>query len=130
MYNYIMKDRDIKNKSPDKQKRIIQTYVEKVLIFNNSIDIHLIVTKNGADEGNRTPVASLGSWSSTIEPHPQMKVLLYTGLYYYIRFLNTSQLFHGFFHHSRNLPACRFGDGCYRYSQTLCKGDDKKTLCL
>lgn len=26
---------------------------------------------SGADEGNRTPVASLGSWSSAIEPHPQ-----------------------------------------------------------
>lgn len=72
MYDYIMKDSDIKDKSPEEQKRIIQTYVEKVVIFNDSIDIHLIVTKNGADEGNRTLVASLGSWSSTIEPHPHM----------------------------------------------------------
>ena len=71
MYDYIIKDRDIKNKSPENQKKIIQTYVEKVVIFNDHIDIHLIVTTNGADEGNRTLVASLGSWSSTIEPNPQ-----------------------------------------------------------
>ena len=30
------------------------------------IDLHV-----GADEGNRTPVSSLGSLRSTIEPHPR-----------------------------------------------------------
>lgn len=46
----------------------------------------------GADEGNRTPVASLGSWSSAIEPHPHVRVpLLSAGLYYYIRFQQGSQ---------------------------------------
>lgn len=30
----------------------------------------------GADDGNRTRVASLGSWNSTIELHPQTTILL------------------------------------------------------
>lgn len=84
MYDYIMKDRDVKKKSPEAQKRIIQTYVEKVVIFNDRVDIHLIVNKSGADEGNRTPVASLGSWSSTIEPHPHKRSLTHAGPFYYI----------------------------------------------
>lgn len=33
------------------------------------------VFQHGADEGNRTPVASLGSWSSTIEPHPHNRLI-------------------------------------------------------
>ena len=53
MYDYIMKDRDVKKKSPEAQKRIIQTYVEKVVIFNDRVDIHLIVNKSGADEAFR-----------------------------------------------------------------------------
>ncbi len=37
---------------------------------------------NGADEGNRTLAAGLGSRSSTIEPHPHV-ALFPMGLVYY-----------------------------------------------
>jgi site-specific DNA recombinase len=53
---YLQKDADIKNKSPEKQKRIIQTYVKKVIVYENTIDINTIVTLAGGGEGNRTPV--------------------------------------------------------------------------
>lgn len=36
---YLQKDADIKNKSPEEQKRIIQAYVKKVIVYENTIDI-------------------------------------------------------------------------------------------
>lgn len=50
--NYILKDSGIKNKSPEEQKRIIKTYVQKVVVFENNLDIDLIVTFDGGDEGS------------------------------------------------------------------------------
>lgn len=47
---YIMKDADIKNKSPEEQKRIIQAYTKKVIIHEKHIDIFLIVDLNGGGE--------------------------------------------------------------------------------
>jgi len=44
---YLEKDSDIKNKSPEEQKRIIQTYVQKIIVYENTIDIHTIVTFTG-----------------------------------------------------------------------------------
>jgi site-specific DNA recombinase len=52
----ISKDKDIKNKSPEEQKRIIRAYVKKVIVYPDHLDIISEVdTKTGA-EGNRTPV--------------------------------------------------------------------------
>ena len=39
----------------------------------------LLLLLQRAGEGNRTPVSSLGSWHSAIEPHPQMVLLLNGG---------------------------------------------------
>jgi site-specific DNA recombinase len=44
--HYIMKDKDIKDKSPEEQKAIIQTYIEKVEIFHDHVDMHMIVDLN------------------------------------------------------------------------------------
>ncbi len=53
---YLQKDADIRNKSLEEQKRIIQTYVKKVIVYENKIDIETIVDLNGGGEGSRTPV--------------------------------------------------------------------------
>ena len=53
---YLQKDADIKNKSPEEQKRIIQAYVKKVIVYENTIDIDKIVDLAGGGEGSRTPV--------------------------------------------------------------------------
>ena len=47
---YLLKDADIRNKSPEEQKRIIQTYVKKVIVYENTIDIDTIVTFAGGGE--------------------------------------------------------------------------------
>ena len=49
---YLQKDADIKNKSPEEQKRIIQAYVKKVIVYENTIDIDTIVTFAGGGEGS------------------------------------------------------------------------------
>lgn len=54
--NYLQKDAGIKNKSPEEQKRIIQTYVKKVMVYENHIDIDTIVTFAGGGDGSRTRV--------------------------------------------------------------------------
>ncbi|MDH7526519.1 MAG: hypothetical protein QHH10_14585, partial [Peptococcaceae bacterium] len=41
------KNRFIKNKSLDEQKHIIQTYVKKVTVNDNSIEVNLIVDIDG-----------------------------------------------------------------------------------
>ena len=56
MINYFKKDADIKEKSPEEQKQVIQTYIKKITVFDDSIIIDNIVTLNGGGEGNRTPV--------------------------------------------------------------------------
>lgn len=47
---YLEKDSDLKNKSPEEQKRIIQAYVRKVIVYENTIDINTIVTFAGGGE--------------------------------------------------------------------------------
>ena len=47
---YLQKDADIKNKSPEEQKCIIQTYIKKVTVYENKIDIDTIVDLNGGGE--------------------------------------------------------------------------------
>lgn len=47
---YLKKDADIKDKSLDEQKRIIQTYVKEVIVFDDYIDITTIVTFVGGGE--------------------------------------------------------------------------------
>jgi site-specific DNA recombinase len=53
---YLQKDADIKNKSLEEQKRIIQTYVKKVVVYENTIDVATIVTLDGGGGGSRTRV--------------------------------------------------------------------------
>jgi len=59
---YFMRDMNLKEKSLEEQKRIIQTYVQKVIVFggdndsDNKMEIHSIVDFSGGGEGNRTPV--------------------------------------------------------------------------
>ncbi|HOK68917.1 MAG TPA: recombinase family protein, partial [Bacillota bacterium] len=54
--HYLQKDSDIKNKSPEEQKRIIQAYVKKVIVYEDKIDIDTIVTFDGGGDGSRTRV--------------------------------------------------------------------------
>lgn len=54
--SYLLKDRDIKNKSLEGQKAVIQTYVEKVFVYHDHVGIHVIVDLNGEGEESRTPV--------------------------------------------------------------------------
>ena len=52
---YLQKEAGIKNKSPEEQKRIIQTYVKRIIVYDEKIDIDTIVTFDGGDKGIRTP---------------------------------------------------------------------------
>jgi site-specific DNA recombinase len=56
IHSYLEKDADIKNKSLEDQKRIIQTYVQKVVVHDDRIDTDTIVNFIGGGEGSRTPV--------------------------------------------------------------------------
>ncbi len=47
---YLQKDADIKNKSPEEQKRIIQTYVKRVIVYDDKIEIDTIVDMTGGGE--------------------------------------------------------------------------------
>lgn len=49
---YLQKDADIKNKSLEEQKRIIQAFVQKVIVYDDRFDIFTIVDLNGGGEGN------------------------------------------------------------------------------
>lgn len=68
-YDYIMKDSKLNEKSPEQLKLAVQTYVEKVLVFRDRIEIHLVIDVNnpgskrlqdcgydGGDGENRTRV--------------------------------------------------------------------------
>ncbi len=52
---YIVKDADMKNRSPEEQKRIIQAYVQKVTVYEDRVDINMIVDFIGAPCGTRPP---------------------------------------------------------------------------
>ncbi len=52
---FLEKDVDIKDKSPDEQKEIINRYIKKILVFEDFFDTTYIVDFNGAPERNRTP---------------------------------------------------------------------------
>ena len=57
--DYLSQDIGIlENKKPDDLKKIIQTYVEKVVVYEERIEVFLIffVHTNGGGEENRTPV--------------------------------------------------------------------------
>lgn len=45
--NYLLTDANLKTKSPEEQKRIIQAYVKKVTVYEDTIDINTIVTFAG-----------------------------------------------------------------------------------
>ena len=51
--DYLSQDiRDLENKKPDDLKKIIQTYVEKVVVYEERIDVFLVffVHTNGGGE--------------------------------------------------------------------------------
>ena len=56
IYRHFEKDMNIKEKSEDEQKRIIQTYVKKVIVYDDSVDVSSQVDMTDGAEGNRTPV--------------------------------------------------------------------------
>ena len=54
---YLQKDMEaLDRKSPEDLKKIVQTYVEKVEVYQDYVDITLIVHTIGGGEGSRTPV--------------------------------------------------------------------------
>lgn len=53
---YLSKDSDIKLKSLDDQKKIIQTYIKEILVFEDNIKIKTIVSLIGGGDGCRTRV--------------------------------------------------------------------------
>lgn len=56
---YLEKDIEaLKNKNPDDIKKIIQTYVEKVVIYEEHVEVFLVLIVHtiGGGEENRTPV--------------------------------------------------------------------------
>ena len=53
---YLQKDADIRNKSPEEQRRVFQTYINRIIVYEDKIDIDKIVTFDGGGEGSRTPV--------------------------------------------------------------------------
>ena len=46
IYDYIMKDANLMEKSLEDLKQIVQTYVEKVVVFAEKIEIHLIINNH------------------------------------------------------------------------------------
>jgi len=53
---YPLKDAGIKIKSSEEQKRIIQAYVQKVIVYDDRVEICMIVDFNGGGDGIRTRV--------------------------------------------------------------------------
>lgn len=53
---YLQKDANLKDKSPDEQKRVIQAYVKRVTVYESTIDINTIVTFSGGGEPYQTKV--------------------------------------------------------------------------
>ncbi len=53
---YLERDKYIKNKNPDEQKRIIRTFVKSVNVNTDFIEVTLIVDFDGGGGGNRTRV--------------------------------------------------------------------------
>ena len=53
---YLSKDSDIKEKTPEEQKKVIQNYIKKVTVYDDEVITDTIVTCLGGGEGYRTPV--------------------------------------------------------------------------
>lgn len=69
--DYLSQDIGIlENKKPDDLKKIIQTYVEKVVVYEERIEVFLIffVHTNGGGEPSRTPVCAPGSGGRCLRP--------------------------------------------------------------
>lgn len=48
---YIIKDANIKSKSKEEQKKIVQMYIKKIIVYENSVEIINIVDLNGCGGG-------------------------------------------------------------------------------
>lgn len=81
---YLVRDMErLESDDPIALKEIINTYVNKVIVYDNKIDTQLrvpekVVHSTGAGNGNRTRIAGLGSRNSTIELYLHLHYLLYT----------------------------------------------------
>lgn len=51
----------LESENPDDLKNIIRTYVDKVIVSQDSIEIHLIVHSNGGGEGTLLSIVSNGA---------------------------------------------------------------------
>lgn len=58
IYYYLSQDADIKNKSLEDQKRIIQTYVCRVVVFDNHIETDTIVSFDGGGEPYQSKITT------------------------------------------------------------------------
>ncbi|NLM10407.1 MAG: hypothetical protein GX213_06465 [Clostridiaceae bacterium] len=47
MRKYLQKNADIRSKSPEEQKRIIQSYVNKIIVYDDDVVIDTTVTFAG-----------------------------------------------------------------------------------
>ena len=53
---YLSKDSDIKEKTPEEQKKVIQNYIKKVTVYDDEVITDTIVTCLGGGDGCRTRV--------------------------------------------------------------------------
>lgn len=60
IFAYLKKDMDIKDKNPEEQKRIFQTYVKKVVVYDDKIETDTIVSLLGVPDRNRTRISGTG----------------------------------------------------------------------
>lgn len=60
VFAYLKKDMDKKDKNPEEQKRIFQTYVKKVVVYDDKIETDTIVILHGVPDRNRTRISGTG----------------------------------------------------------------------
>ena len=61
IYDYLSTNANIRNMDRMKQKAVISSYVEKVIVYEDSIDIHLYIDKNN------NPGRGVGMWIRWLE---------------------------------------------------------------
>lgn len=62
IHRYLEKDADAKNKSPEEQSRIIRTYVNRIIVYEDKIDIDKIVTFDGGGEATPRHIQQPTPW--------------------------------------------------------------------
>ena len=54
--SYLEANKDLSKKSFEVQKKIINSFVESIIVYENIIEINLVVPMGNGGGGNRTPV--------------------------------------------------------------------------